>query len=85
VGLFIEGIPQHAWTNEAAEKVLCDEAVVHHVEAETVDHSNQSAFKCCVFCKDPSRIPQVVYLALTYVERPYLVNNPIQFNRPRAM
>jgi hypothetical protein len=85
VRLCIEGIPQHAWTKEVAEKVLCDEAVIHHVEAKTVNHSDQSAFKCWVFCKDPSKIPQTIFLALTSVEQPYLVNNPVQFNRSRAM
>jgi hypothetical protein len=85
VRLCVEGIPQHAWTKEVVEKVLCDEAVVHHVEAETVDKSDQSAFKCWVYCKDPSRIPQVVFLMLTSVDQPYLFNSPVQFNRPKVI
>lgn len=32
VKLCIEGIPQHAWYEEIAEKCLCDEAIIHHVE-----------------------------------------------------
>jgi hypothetical protein len=32
VKLSVEGIPQHAWTQEVVDRVLYDEALVHHVE-----------------------------------------------------
>jgi hypothetical protein len=35
VKLSIEDILQHAWTQDIAEKVLCDEPVIHHVEENT--------------------------------------------------
>jgi hypothetical protein len=35
VKLSIEGIPHHAWNQEVVEKVLCDEAIIHHVEEGT--------------------------------------------------
>jgi hypothetical protein len=41
VRLCLEGIPQHAWCRETAEKVLVDEALIHHVEEATLDRSDQ--------------------------------------------
>jgi hypothetical protein len=32
VKLSIEGIPHHAWYQEIAEKIVGDEAVIHHVD-----------------------------------------------------
>jgi hypothetical protein len=57
VRLCIEGIPHHAWSKEVADKVLDDEAFIHHVEQETVEKIDQRSFNCWVFCKDPSRLP----------------------------
>jgi hypothetical protein len=35
IRLSIEGIPQHAWTQEIVDKALCDEGIIHHVEEST--------------------------------------------------
>lgn len=35
VNLSLEGIPQHAWCQEIADKVLCDEAIIHFVDEDT--------------------------------------------------
>jgi hypothetical protein len=32
VKLSIEGLPLHAWNQGIADKVLCDKAIVHHIE-----------------------------------------------------
>jgi hypothetical protein len=57
VRLCIEGIPQHAWLREVADKVLCDEAIIHHIEENTLERTNQRTFNCWAFSRDPSRIP----------------------------
>jgi hypothetical protein len=44
VKLSIKGIPQHAWSQDIAEKVLYDEAVIHHVEEITRRKVDQWAF-----------------------------------------
>jgi hypothetical protein len=35
IRLSIEGIPQHACTQEIVDKALCDEDIIHHVEEST--------------------------------------------------
>jgi hypothetical protein len=60
--------PQHAWTQEIAEKVLCDEAVIHHIEESSRRRLDQRAYHCWAFSKDSSRIPQLVYLSLIKLE-----------------
>jgi hypothetical protein len=35
VKLSIEGIPQHAWSQDLVDKILGDAAVIHHVEEST--------------------------------------------------
>jgi hypothetical protein len=64
IRLGIEGIPQHAWTQEIADKVLCDEGIIHHVEESTRRKIDQRIFQCSAFCKDPSQIPQTMFLTL---------------------
>jgi hypothetical protein len=32
IKLCLEGIPHHAWSQEIVDKILCEEAVIHHVE-----------------------------------------------------
>jgi hypothetical protein len=64
VRLCIEGILQHAWCKEVVEKVVCDEALIHHVEEASVDRSDQRSFNYWVFTKDPSKIPQTIFLSL---------------------
>jgi hypothetical protein len=84
VKLSIEGIPQHVWSSEIADKVLCDETIVHHVEEATRRGADHRAFHCWVFSKDPSCIPQVVFLTLTEFEAEQH-NNHLHFVRPRGM
>jgi hypothetical protein len=84
VKLSIEGIPQHVWSSEIADKVLCDETIVHHVEEATRRGADHSAFHCWVFSKYPSCIPQVVFLTLTEFEAEQH-NNHLHFVRPRRM
>jgi hypothetical protein len=57
VRLCLEGILQHAWSRQVAEKVLCDEVLMHHVEEDTVHHTDQRTYNYWAFCKDPSRLP----------------------------
>jgi hypothetical protein len=64
VKLSLEGLPQHAWYREVAEKVLCDEAVIRHVEQDTETRTDQRIYLCWAVSKDPSRIPQVLFLSL---------------------
>jgi hypothetical protein len=81
----IEGIPQHAWTKEIDDKVLCDEAIIHHIEEESLERSDQRSFNCWVFCKDPSLIPQVMYLKLATFEPDPRRQALMYSNRPRAL
>lgn len=85
VKLSIEGLPQHAWFQEIADKVLCDEAIIHHVEEETRKRLDHRAYRCWAFSKDPSSIPQTVYLTLAKHEPDPKRNVQIHFNRPRSM
>jgi hypothetical protein len=64
VKLNLEGIPQHAWSREVADKVLCDKVIVHHVLEDIVRCTDQRVYECWTFCKYPSRLPQVVFLSL---------------------
>jgi hypothetical protein len=57
VRLSLEGMPQHAWSLELADKILCDEVIVHHVEENTRKRVDFRAFFCWAFSKEPSRIP----------------------------
>jgi hypothetical protein len=57
VRLSLEGMTQHAWSQELADKILCDEAIVHHVEKSSRQKMDFRAFCCWAFSKDPSRIP----------------------------
>jgi hypothetical protein len=63
VRLCLEGIPRHAWN--IVEKVLCDEAMVLHVNEDTQRRIDQRTFDCWVVTKDPSKLPQMVFLSLT--------------------
>jgi hypothetical protein len=57
VKLTLEGIPQHAWSQQLADKILGDGAIIHHVEESTRKKVDQRAFQCWDFSKDPSHIP----------------------------
>jgi hypothetical protein len=85
VRLCVEGVPHHNWSRDVVERIMCDEALIHHVEEESADRSDFRSFNCWVFCKDPSRIPQSVFLSLPIYELEYLRLGPIQFSRPREV
>jgi hypothetical protein len=82
--LSIEGIPQHAWFKEIVDKVFCDEAIVHFVEEDTADRIDQCAYRCWGFCKDPSKLPHVVFLSLSHHEQGGNQSAQIHFVRPRG-
>jgi hypothetical protein len=82
IRLFIEGIPQHAWSQEIADKVLCDEAVIHNVEESTRRKLDMRAFQYWVFSKDPTKISQVVFLTLTEHEASRSADAQIHFIKP---
>jgi hypothetical protein len=85
VRLNLEGMPQHAWSQEMVDRILCDEAFVHHVEESTRKRVDFRAFCCWAFSKDPSRIPQVVFLTLSSFEADARRDAQIHFVRPRGM
>jgi hypothetical protein len=85
VKLSIEGLPLHAWNQGIAKKILCDKAIVHHVEECTRQRIDQRCYQCWAFSKDPSRIPQVVFLLLTSNEVDCFSNAQVHFVRPRGV
>lgn len=85
IKLSLEGIPQHAWYHDVAKKVLCDEAVIHHIDADTLRRTDQRAYVCWAFCQDPNSIPKVVFLTLVRREGVLRQEPQIHFTRPRSM
>ncbi|KAK3158167.1 hypothetical protein QOZ80_2AG0133740 [Eleusine coracana subsp. coracana] len=85
IKISIEGIPHHAWYQEIADKVLCDEAVIHFVDEDTRNRVDLRAYNCWAFCQDPSRLPQVVYLTLLKHEVDPWRNASVHFVRLRGM
>jgi hypothetical protein len=65
VKLTIEGLPHHAWFQGIVDRVVGDEAIIHHVEQATRRKEDLRFFVCWAFCQNPSRIPQSVFLTLT--------------------
>jgi hypothetical protein len=53
VKISLEGLPQHAWFKDVADKVHGDEALIHHVDEETALRSDQRAFVCWALSEDP--------------------------------
>jgi hypothetical protein len=41
VRLCIEGIPSHTWSKAIADKALCDEPLIHHIEEEAMDRAGR--------------------------------------------
>jgi hypothetical protein len=68
-----------------ADKVLCDVAIIHHVEESTRRKLDLRAFQCWAFSKDPSMIPWSVFLTLTHQEVDPFSNAQVHFVRPRNM
>jgi hypothetical protein len=79
-----KGIPRHAWCREIADKVLCDEAIIHHVAEDSLRCTDQRVFECWAYSKHPSRIPQVVFLSLAMHERDPMASAQVHFVRPRS-
>lgn len=78
----LEGLPQHAWFQEVAEKVLCDECVIHHVDDVSQRWEDQRVYVCWGFAQDPTRIPQLVYLSLTNLGNSQKQRTYVSFVRP---
>lgn len=85
IKLSLEGIPQHAWFHERTKSILSDEAVIHHVDADTLHRTDQRSYVCWAFCQDPTTIPHVVYLTLVRREGELRQKPYIHFTRPRSM
>jgi hypothetical protein len=85
VKLSIEGIPHHAWYQEIAEKIVGDEAVIHHVDQASCRRTDLRFFVCWAFCQNPSRLPQVVYLTLSDRFGDPVLDAQLHFSRPRTM
>jgi hypothetical protein len=83
VKLSIEGLPQHAWVQDIADKVLCDEASIHHVDQATRRRIDHRFYVCWAFCQNPSRIPQLVYLTLIDRHHELRLDAQLHFSRPR--
>jgi hypothetical protein len=82
VKLSIEGLPHHARSPEVADKVLCDEAFIHHVDQSTRRREDLMFFMCWAFCHNPSRIPWLVYLTLSDRHGDPRVEANLHFSRP---
>jgi hypothetical protein len=61
-----------------AEKVLCDEAVIRHVEQDRLGQIRES------IGKDPSRVPQVVFLSLLEHDADPRRSVQVHLAKPRA-
>jgi hypothetical protein len=61
---------------------MCDEAIIYHVEEHILSRVDQRTFACWALSKDPSRIPQVVYLSLIKNELDPSRNVQVHFLRP---
>jgi hypothetical protein len=84
IRLSIEGMPHHASHQEVTEKVLCDEAIIHHVEEESRRRTGLRAYRCWAFSKDPSKISQTVFLTITE-PKTSLLTAQVHFVRPREV
>ncbi|GJM98663.1 hypothetical protein PR202_ga15692 [Eleusine coracana subsp. coracana] len=85
VKLSLEGVPQHAWFQEIAEKVLSDECIIHHVDEESEHREDQRAYVCWAFAQEPSRIPQLVYLTLDDPGTDTQRRPQVHLTRPRGI
>jgi hypothetical protein len=68
VRLSLEGIPQFVWCREVAYLVVGDEAFIHYVEEDPRQKVDQRTNNYWTMCKDPSKLPQMVYLSMTSFE-----------------
>jgi hypothetical protein len=85
VKLSIEGIPHHVWYQEIAEKIVGDEAVIHHVDQASCMRTDLRFFVCWAFCQNPSRLPHVVCLTLSDRFGDPGRDAQLHFSRPRTM
>jgi hypothetical protein len=79
----IEGIPPHAWFKEITDLILGDEAIIRHVEEDTQKRVDLRAFQCWATYRDPSKIPQSVFLSLSKFEVDPRRAAQAHLNRPR--
>jgi hypothetical protein len=84
VRISLEGIPHHAWFPKIVNKVLCDEALIHHIEEDTINVVDLRMFDCWALSKDRSRILQMVYLSLPEFEADPRRDAQVHLVRPRG-
>jgi hypothetical protein len=63
--------------------ILGDEAIIRHVEEDTQKRVDLRAFQCWATCRDPSKIPQSVFLSLSKFEANPRRAAQAHLNRPR--
>jgi hypothetical protein len=66
------------------DKVLYDEAIIHFVEEETAERSDQCTYRCWAYCKDPSKLPHVVFVSLSDHDQGGNQAAQIHFVRPKG-
>jgi hypothetical protein len=72
-------------SKEVAEKVVSEEAVIHHVDQASRRRSDLRFYGCWAFCQNPSCIPQVVFLTLTDRFGDLNLDAQLHFSRPRTV
>jgi hypothetical protein len=65
VRIIIEGTPHHAWYQDIVQRILCDEAIIRHVDEDTERRTDMRAYQYLAVSRDPSKIPQIVFLSMT--------------------
>jgi hypothetical protein len=64
--------------------VLGDASIIHHVEECMRKRTDQRAFQCCAFSKDPSNLHQIIFLTLTKYEAVSQWDAQIHLVHPRG-
>jgi hypothetical protein len=85
VRLCLEGIPHHAWFTEVAAKILGDEAIIQHIEEGTLKWAQHKTYDVWALCKEPSRIPQMVFLSLAKHDPKLTHDAQVHVTRPRGV
>jgi hypothetical protein len=85
VRLCLEGIPHHAWFPEVATKILGDEAIIQHIEEGTLKWAQHKNYDVWALCKEPSRIPQMVFLSLAKHDPKLTHDAQVHVTRPRRV
>jgi hypothetical protein len=82
VKISLEGLSQHAWSLDTTERVLGDEALIHHVDQASRRREDFRYYVCWAFSQNPSRIPQLVYLTLSDRLGDPRLDAQLHFSRP---